>query len=115
MERSWSAEKALKIMGNLAETFGYNDAGESLLVADANTSFIFHILPDDTGTSAIWIAQRVAANQVAVVANAFIIREVDLGGANGDFMFGDNMLAIAERLGWWKRSEPFDFCRVFSK
>ena len=34
---------------------------------------VFHVLPDNLGGSAIWAAQRVPDDHVAVVANSFII------------------------------------------
>lgn len=61
-------------MGDLAVEFGFygesydpskygpayvmGEAGEALSVIDPNEAWIFHILPDDTG-SAVWVAQRV--------------------------------------------------------
>ena len=36
-----------------------SESGEALTIVDRREAWIFHILPDDTGTSAIWAAQRV--------------------------------------------------------
>lgn len=59
LERSNSSRQAVQVMGKLAEQYGYYDNGESLLVVDPEEAFIFHVLPDDTGRSAVWIGQRV--------------------------------------------------------
>jgi dipeptidase len=39
-------------------------------------------MPDDTGASAMWVAQRVPDGEVAVVANQFIIRHIDLSDSD---------------------------------
>ena len=44
----------------------------------AHAAQVMHILPDDTGTSAIWAAQRLEEGHAAVVPNTFIIRDVAL-------------------------------------
>lgn len=66
MERATTSREAVTIMGELAVAHGFYGANnategsaESLMVIDPEEAFIFHILPDDTGASAIWVAQRV--------------------------------------------------------
>ena len=74
-ERVCSAREAVELMGSLAETHGFygadGGAGEVLMVGDLHEAWVFHILSDPTGTSAIWVAQRVRDDHVAVVANMF--------------------------------------------
>ena len=85
LERASTAREAVQIMGSLAEKYGYYDAGESLLVSDPEDAWIFHISPDDTQESAIWVAQHVPSDHIAVVANMFVIREIYLNSS--DFMY----------------------------
>ena len=80
LERTSKAVDAIKLMGELAQELGYyscsysganNDAylgegGEALTVVDKDEAWMFHILPDDTGTSAIWVAQRVPDGHVSI-------------------------------------------------
>lgn len=96
LERSSSARNAISIMGSLAEKYGYSDNGEHLFVGDPKEVWIFHILPDDTGGSAIWVAQRIPAGHVSVVANEFVIREVNVSDA-GNFLASGNILQVAKR------------------
>lgn len=114
LERANSSRAAAQLMGELAERYGYNDAGESLMVIDPQEAFIFHVLPDDTGRSAVWVAQRVPDDGVGVVANAFTVRTVDFEDRHG-FLASSNMRAVAARATNWTAGSPLDFARLFSR
>lgn len=45
-QQAKSARQAVLVMGDLATTHGYNDAGESLLVVDTEEGYIFHVPSD---------------------------------------------------------------------
>ena len=121
MERSASARQAVDLMGALAEQFGFygnsmrlTGSAESLAVADGTEAWVFHVLPDDSGASAIWAAQRVPSGQAAAVTNMFVIRNVELDQPDC-FRYSASMIEVAQRLGLWRGgSAPFDFTKVYS-
>ena len=120
MERAKTSREAVEIMGKLAEEYGFygesnsfEGGSESLIVTDPNEGWVFHILADATGTSAIWAAARVPDDSVAVVANMFSIREIDLNDS-ANFLGRSDMWDIAEEYELWERGQPKDFTMTFS-
>lgn len=125
LERTRSAREAIQLMGSLAVEYGFyaadwgggdgslGEGGEALTVVDPREAWVFHILGDDTGTSAVWVAQRVPDDHVAAVSNQFIIREVDPTSYN--FMYSDNLWEVAERNGFWRKEDgPLDFLKTYA-
>jgi dipeptidase len=120
MERATTSREAVSLMGSLAEEFGFygesssfEGGAESLLVTDPTEGFIFHILPDPSGTSAIWVAQRVPDDSCAVVANMFVVREVNLTDTE-NFLGTASMWETAAARGLWSEGQPQDFTATFS-
>lgn len=120
MERSSTAREAITTMGLLAEKYGFygestsfEGGSESLVVIDPQEGWVFHILADPTGSSAIWVAARIPDDSVAVVANMFSIREVNLSDTE-NFLGSANMWSIAEAQGLWAPGQPQDFTATFS-
>ena len=127
LERSQTARQAIQMMGNLAVEYGFYGAGEfegtgeSLGVIDPYEAWIFHILPDPTGSSAIWVAQRIPSNSFAVLANMFVIRQVDPNDTD-NFLMSDSVHVVAQEYGWWTPSsssnssfnELLDFTKIYS-
>jgi dipeptidase len=112
--RCATAREAIKPAGDLLKTYGWNDAGECLTVADKNEVWHFEIVGPGKGKKgAVWAAQRVPDEHISVNANASTIREIDL--KNKDyFMASDNVYAVAEEHGWWKKGEPFRFAYAYA-
>lgn len=120
MERATTAREAIQSMGSLAEEYGFYGAGqfegtaESLAVNDPNEAWIFHILPDPSGKSCIWAAQRVPDNGFAVLANMFVIREVDPTDKD-NFMMSASVHHVAKDYHWWKEEDGLlDFTKIYS-
>ncbi len=87
MERCRTAREAIRLMGSLAETYGYGntDGGEMLAVSDPREIWVFEIMPvgplwtpDSGKPGAVWAAQRVPDDHVSVCPNESRIGEMDL-------------------------------------
>ena len=130
MERCRTARCAVQLMGALAEEGGYygsndppesgpglfEEAGEAVTLVDAQgEAWVFHILPDDTGRSAVWAAQRLADDHFTLVANKFTIRAVNSSDAD-TFLHSANMREVAQRAGLWPADRPglFDFSAAYA-
>ena len=85
LERATTAREAIRIMGEIAEKYGFYSAdwsggdmskgegGEGLTVIDPKEAWVFHITSDDTGKSAVWVAQRVPDNHVSVIFRLLLL------------------------------------------
>lgn len=126
LQRTKNARDAIKLMGNLAETYGFlgscANEGESLAVADPKEAWIFEILsvgfdwdPSSRSPGAIWVAKRVPDDHVAVLANASRIDFIDVNDGE-NYMFSANFMEPAVRFGWYDPSsgEPFSWRDSYS-
>lgn len=113
LQRCDNARDAVKLMGHLAEKYGYADGGEILTVADKNEVWEFEIVgcgKDKIG--ALWVAQRVPDEHVAIVANIPRIGKIQKN--NPEFFMSSNPQTIEKvalenncwdgkgEFIWWK-------------
>jgi len=124
MERAATAREAIKVMGSLAEKYGYgfHDDGEMLAVADPREVWLFEIMPvgplwtpESGKPGAVWCAQRVPDDHVSVCPNESRIGEIDL--ENKDFfMASSNVISLAVDMGFYdpKSGKPFNWKRAYS-
>jgi dipeptidase len=125
LERTTSAREAILLMGELATKYGFyscdwsggddskGEGGEALTVIDTKEAWMFHVTSDDTGASAVWVAQRIPDDHVSVVANLFVIRKIDPNSP--DFLYSKNLWEVAERNNLWSPADGLlDFTPTFS-
>lgn len=112
LQRCDNARDAIRLMGALAEQYGYGDSGECLTVADKNEVWQFEIVgvgKDRIG--AAWVAKRVPDDHVAVSANIPRIGEIDR--RSSDMMASDNVEKVALEYGLWDGKGKFSFWKAF--
>jgi len=114
LERCTTAREALELTGELTETYGWNDYGECLTIADKNEVWHLEIVGPGKGkVGSIWVAQRVPDDELSVNANASRIMEIDLNDPDY-FMASENIYDMALDSGWCKSKEEFSFAYAYA-
>ncbi len=116
LERAKTAREAIKVADQVTKEYGYIDGGECFTIADPNEVWHLEILGPGKGKKgAVWVAQRVPDDQVAVNANASRIRQIDLSKPDY-FMASENYQSRAIEMGLYDPTsgKPFEFCYVYA-
>lgn len=114
LQRCSTARDAIKLIGMLAEKYGYGDSGECITIADKKEVWQLEMFGSGPGKpSAIWVAQRVPDDHVGISANIPRISLVDFD--NPDFfMYSTDIKERCKKLGFWDGKEPFKFWKIVS-
>ena len=113
LQRCSNARDAIRLMGSLAEKYGYGDSGECLTVADKNEVWQFEIVGiGKNKIGAAWVAQRVPDDHVAVSANIPRIGKIDR--RSKDMMASPNVEKVAIENGLWDGKGEFVFWKAFN-
>lgn len=114
LQRCTTARQAIQMAGELLKKYGWIDAGECLTIADKNEVWHLEIVgPGKDKVGAVWVAQRVPDDHVAVNANASTIREINLKDKDY-FMASDNIYSVAKENGWWDGKSTFQFAYAYA-
>jgi dipeptidase len=74
-------------------------------------------MPAHGGSSAVWAAQKVDSDKVAVIANSFVIDIIDFDDADR-YMYSANIVSYAIRQGYWSQSDAdsklFSFYQTYA-
>lgn len=115
LERASTAREAIKIMGSLAEKYGYYIGGEGIPVIDPDEVWNFEIYgpgplwkPGTDKPGAVWVAQRVPDGEVSVYCNRSRIGAINLDDPD-NFMASANIYTLAEEMGWWSKESGKEF------
>ena len=112
--RCSTAREAIRLIAQLVAKYGYGDGGECITIADKREVWQMEILgegPDKLG--AVWAAQRVPDDHVAVSCN--IPRIGRLQRNNPDyFMCSDNIEEVARKYYLWDGEGEFVFWKAFN-
>ncbi len=109
-ERAKTAREGVLLTGKLVERFGYIDSGRTYIIADPDEGWLFCVV-----NGKHWLARRVPDNEVAMVANTYTIRAVDLK-KKANFLASADIVDYAKSRGWYNPQTDglFDFAKVYA-
>lgn len=105
LQRAGSAREAIRIMDELAKTYGYHDTGESFSIADKDEAWILEFIGKGVhGQGAVWVAARVPEGYIAAHANQARIRHINWDDPQ-NWMWAGDVVDFARQMGWFSGSE----------
>ena len=121
LQRCKTAREAIHLIASLVEKYGFlpscGPESEALCIADPNEAWVMEVFsvgndwtPESGKPGAIWAAQRVPDDHIAVVPNWSIIKEIDLSKPDY-YMASENYMQVAVDHGWYdpESGRPFNW------
>jgi dipeptidase len=107
LERARTAREGASLVGEISGARGLSaDSGTMVAVADPDDAWWVELARDGQ-----WAAERVGPDEVAMRANCYRIREVDL--SDHDRLMGSPTLVDHARERGWHEGGPFDFAAAY--
>jgi dipeptidase len=115
LQRASTAREAIKIMNDLAYTYGYKDTGETFSIADKDEVWIMDFIGKGKhGLGAVWVAARVPEGYIAAHANQSRIRKVNWRDTQ-NWMWSEDVVDFAKEMGWFKGNKRnFSFREAYN-
>ncbi len=109
-ERARTAREGVLLAASLVERFGYIDSGRTYIIADPDEGWLFCVV-----NGKHWLARRVPDDEVAMVANTYTIRQVNLGD-KANILAAKDIVSYAESRGWCRPQTDgrFDFAAAYA-
>jgi len=109
-QRARTSREGVLLAGKLVERFGYIDSGRTYIICDPDEGWLFCVV-----NGKHWLAKRVADNEIAMIANTYTAREVDISDTE-NVLASHDIIEYAKDRGWYDPMEdgPFDFAEAYA-
>jgi len=109
-QRSETAREAVMLAAQLLDKYGYNASGRNLNIVGPNEAWQLQMVRGKN-----YVARRVQDDEVAIIANTFSIREVDMDDKE-NYICSPGLIDYAIQRGWYDPSsgEEFDFAKAYA-
>jgi dipeptidase len=109
-ERSKTAREAVRLAAELLDKYGYNASGRNLNIVGPDEAWQLQMVRGKN-----YAARKVQDDEVAIIANTFSIRDVDMNDRE-NFICSPGLIDYAIKRGWYDSSsgEKFDFAKAYA-
>jgi dipeptidase len=109
LERAKSAREAIKVIAELANTYGYCSEGETFSIADKDEAWIMDLVGKGKEKGIVWVACRVPDGYICAHANQARITRFPLHDS-GNCQYSPDVISFARANGWFSgNDEEFSF------
>lgn len=122
LQRARTAREAIRIIAELADTYGYASSGESFSIADTEEAWIMELIGKgykDNGNDnnahkgIVWVARRIPDGYVCAHANQSRITTFPLNDTE-NCLYAPDVISFAREMGYYNGSdEDFSFCDAY--
>ncbi len=122
LERAKTAREAIRMIAELADTYGYASSGESFSIADPNEAWIMELIgkgfkEDGRGGNArkgiVWVARRIPDGCVCAHANQARITTFPLNDPE-NCLYAPDVISFAREMGYYAGQDAeFSFCDAY--
>ncbi len=122
LERAKTAREAIRMIAELANTYGYASSGESFSIADPNEAWIMELIgkgfkEDGRGGNArkgiVWVARRIPDGCVCAHANQARITTFPLNDPE-NCLYAPDVISFAREMGYYAGPDAeFSFCDAY--
>ena len=115
LERTKTAREAIRVIVDLANTYGYYSSGESFSLADKEEVWVMDLIgkgPDNKGI--VWVARRVPEGYICSHANQARISTFPLSDPE-NCMYAPDVITFAREKGYFNgEDKDFSFCDAYA-
>ena len=115
LERTKTAREAIKVIVDLANTYGYYSSGESFSIADTEEVWVMDLIgkgPNNKGI--VWVARRVPDGYICAHANQARISTFPLNDPE-NCMYAPDVISFAREMGYFEgEDKDFSFCDAYA-
>jgi len=122
LQRARTAREAIRIIAELADTYGYASSGESFSIADPEEAWIMELIgkgykDDGQGGNArkgiVWVARRIPDGYVCAHANQARITTFPKNDPE-NCLYAPDVVSFAREMGYYEGSDDdFSFCDAY--